>query len=81
MIYADDMIRIGTDKLLEFMDFGNREELAEFMVEMGALTLEHLAELLSQSISICSLCRGDYVDLEEEGTVCKDCIEVIRNKF
>lgn len=72
-IYAADMERIGLEKLLEYMDM-SVEELKDFMIGEGCITIEQLAEVLSEETTICSYCGDNYAHIEDDG-ICEQCFQ------
>lgn len=78
VIQVGDMIRIGLDKLLLYLDM-TKEDLHSFMVNTQMPTLELLAEYLSEDSDICDYCGNNYVHVSEE-PICEECIEILQNK-
>ena len=56
MITVTDMIRLGTDKLLELFGLDNKQELACLMVDNNIHTLEELAEEVNLMAILCMRC-------------------------
>lgn len=85
MVYSDGritvatIVRFGTDALIDYLDLENKEHLIEFMVDMGLVTLELLADYLSEFTVICDYCGCHYANMESDSApFCRDCFDIIR---
>jgi hypothetical protein len=67
---ADILIRLGTNKLLTFLEM-SRNELLTMMVTEGCVTLELLAEMLSETTVLCECCGDDYAFIDDG--ICMHC--------
>lgn len=75
MITVNDMIRLGTDKLLEFLELDTREDLAELMIQNDLITLEQLVIALNDITTLCMRCNNEYARLEDP--VCHECKDIL----
>lgn len=80
MITTQDLERIGLEKILEFMDLEDKEDLRIFMVENRIPTLILLAEYLSTFAVVCQYCHQDLVPIIYETLICGDCYDIIEEK-
>ena len=80
MITTQDLERIGLEKILEFMDLEDKEDLRIFMVENRMPTPTLLAEYLSTFAVVCQYCHQDLVPIIYETLICGDCYDIIEEK-
>lgn len=80
MIRKSDMIHIGLDKLIWFLELEDERHLQALMVLVGCVNLEDFAEFLSQYATVCEVCHSDYVYLAYEDLLCADCLDSILEK-
>ena len=73
MLSESDIVRLGIDKLLEYLCM-TKQGLIEFMVSKRIVTIHQLALYLSEDTSICSICSNAYVFILDNGfcDVCRD---------
>lgn len=77
MILAEDLERIGLNKLLEFLCFESREDLRILMVRNNIPTLEDLAVYLSQEVTLCRYCHSDFIYIMYDLPVCSSCHDIM----
>lgn len=80
MITPQDLERTGLEKILEFMDLEDKEDLRLFMVENRIPTLKLLAEYLSTFAVACQYCHQDLVPVVYETLICGDCYDIIEER-
>lgn len=76
VITVDEMFRLGTVKLLDYLGLWEEEELATWMIENNVYTLDLVAQLLREDSEICEHCGENYGHMEEGG-MCTDCLDYI----
>lgn len=77
MITIQDLERVGLEKILEFMELDDKEDLRIFMVENRVHTLALLGEYLSQYAVVCQYCHRDLVPIVYDTLICGDCYDII----
>lgn len=73
MLTGDDLVRIGVEAVMEFLEATSREDLALMMVENGCYNHEMFAIVLDdKGARICEKCNNNLVWVDD-GCVCESC--------
>jgi len=81
-VTASDLIRLGKNKLFEFLQISDDKEFCSFITEeVGADPMDEyaFAEYMSKYYAICDHCSEEFVILPE--THCDVCLVKLRGKF